>query len=479
MYSPERSKTTLPGNVPSGPRRESPSSWSLHRQLAVGLTLSIGCVFGALFLALDYWIDREIYQSMDHTLLERAGTVGRVLQDQDPRQLERLMPEYEPDGHTEFFTVFDAGGRTLLQSPSSAGTALSMGLEGRGTPRYYDVVLPDGHAGRALATRLPSQATDGVPQILVVATERENWDRTERRIHFTLLGGIVLALALAVGLGLLVVQHVIAMLHRAGAEVATLDADAPMQPIGDDFPRELRPFAQAFNIGLHRLYAAIARERRFARDVAHELRTPLAEIRTSAEAALADADPRQAKRSLGAAIDACTRMQRSVDTLLLLARLESGQDAVAPDPLDLAALVGGLIAALHDLGAARRTTVRAELPPAAWVQSDLGIVERIVSNLLRNAFEYSPEGEAITCRLCREGDGWWLAIDNAAPDLEAADLDHFGDRFWRKHPEGGTVHHAGLGLALARGLAQVLALPLGFALDGGRLSVRAGPWPAL
>lgn len=436
-------------------------------------------MFGALFLALDYWIDREIYQRMDHTLLERAGAVGRVLQEQDPRQLERLMPEYEPDGHTEFFTVFDAGGRTLLQSPSSAGTALSMGPEDAGTPRYFDVVLPDGHAGRALATRLPPRTGDATPRMLVVATERENWDRTERRIHFTLLGGIVLALVLAVGLGLLVVQHVIAMLHRAGAKVATLDADAPMQPIGDDFPRELKPFAEAFNIGLHRLYAAIARERRFARDVAHELRTPLAEIRVSAEAALADADPRQAQRSLCAAIDACTRMQRSVDTLLLLARLESGQDAVEPDPLDLAALVSGLIAALQDLGTVRGITVRAELPPAAWVQSDLGIIERIVSNLLRNAFEYSPEGGEITCRLRREGDGWSLSIDNAAPDLEAADLDHFGHRFWRKHPEGGTAHHAGLGLALTQGLAQALALPLRFGLDGGRLSVRVGPWPAL
>ncbi|HEY8326910.1 MAG TPA: histidine kinase dimerization/phospho-acceptor domain-containing protein [Rhodanobacter sp.] len=445
----------------------------------MGLALSIGCVFSALFLALDYWIDREIYQRMDHTLLERAGAVGRALQEQDPRQLERLMPEYEPSGHTEFFTVFDAGGRTLLQSPSSAGTALSMGPEEAGTPRYFDVVLPDGHAGRALATRLPPKVGDATPRMLVVATERENWDRTERRIHFTLLGGIVLALALAVGLGLLVVQHVIAMLHHAGDKVAALDTDAPMQPIGDDFPRELKPFAEAFNIGLHRLYAAVARERRFARDVAHELRTPLAEIRISAEAALADTDPRQAQRSLCAAIDACTRMQRSVDTLLLLARLESGQDAVAPDPLDLAALVGGLIAALQDLGAARGITVRTELPPTAWVQSDLGIVERIVSNLLRNALEYSPEGTEIACRLGRDGDGWFVVIANAAPDLEAADLDHFGHRFWRKHPEGGTAHHAGLGLALTQGLAQALALPLRFSLDDGRLSARVGPWSAL
>ncbi|MDE2372481.1 MAG: sensor histidine kinase, partial [Burkholderiales bacterium] len=293
------------------------------------------------------------------------------------------------------------------------------------------------------------------------------------------LGGIVLALVLSVGLGLLVVQHVIALLHRVAAKVAALDTDAPMQPIGEDFPRELKPFAEALDSGLHRLYAALARERRFARDVAHELRTPLAEIRVSAEGALADADPGIAQRSLRAAIESCTRMQRSVDTLLLLARLESGQDAVAPDPLDLAALVGGLVAALQHLCAARGITVHPELPPSAWVQSDLGIVERIVFNLLRNALEYAPAGAAVGCRIVREGGGWLLVIDNAAPDLEPADLDHFGHRFWRKHPEGGTAHHAGLGLALSQGLAQALALPLRFGLEGGRLSARVGPWPAL
>jgi len=139
----------------------------------------------------------------------------------------------------------------------------------------------------------------------------------------------------------------------------------------------------------------------------------------------------------------------------------------------------GWFAALHELALARALTVHTELPPAAWVQSDLGIVERIVSNLLRNALEYSPEGGQVVCRLRRERAGWLLIIDNPAPDLEAADLEHFGHRFWRKHPEGGTAHHAGLGLALTHGLAQALALPLRFDLDGGRLSVRLGPWPAL
>lgn len=94
-------------------------------------------------------------------------------------------------------------------------------------------------------------------------------------------------------------------------------------------------------------------------------------------------------------------MQRSIDTLLLLARLEAGQHPAAPDPLDLAQLMRDLLAAVQRQADERQLHIHAPLPAAAWVQADLGIVERIVSNLLRNAVEYTLEGGAITCQLER------------------------------------------------------------------------------
>ncbi len=453
-------------------------SWSLQRRLAASLVICIGGTFAILFPVLDYWIDHEIYRRMDTTLMQRSAAVGRVLQELDARKLESLMPEYEPGGHTEFFTVFDSQThRTLLRSPSSAGAELSLGPVEQGTPRYYDVTLPDGHAGRALATRV--SVTGERSQLLVVATERRDWDQTERRIHFALLGGIVLATLLATGLALLMVRHIVVMLERVGEQLADLRSDRPIARIGADFPRELRPFAEAFNQGLHHLYAAIVRERRFSRDVAHELRTPLAEIRISAESALIDADPARIQRALNAMIQASSRMQRSVDTLLLLARLESGQHTLALDPLDLTALLQELLAGLNVQKMAPKSPIRVTLPESAWVQSDQGVIERILSNLLRNAIEYAPEGDDIQCRLELEASGWMLTIVNTAPNLQASDLDQFGLRFWRKDSEGGTAHHAGLGLALALALAHAIDLPLAFSLDNGRLSARLGPWPPL
>jgi two-component system sensor histidine kinase QseC len=225
------------------------AGWSLRRRLALALLLSVGAVLVAMFLVLDHWIDREIYQRMDHALLERARTVSNTLQERDLAQLERLMPEYDPDGHTEFFTVYDAAGHALLRSSSSGGIGLPVGPAARGTPRYYDVVLPDGHAGRALASRLPGPVAaptrHGQPaRLLVVATEREGWDRTERRIHFTCSAALRWRCWRWSGWAC----WCCSARSRCCAAPATrwrLPADAPPQPIGADFPAELRPFAAA------------------------------------------------------------------------------------------------------------------------------------------------------------------------------------------------------------------------------------------
>ena len=453
--------------------------WSMRRRLTGSLLATVGLVLVLLFVVIDRWVDREIYERLDFTLLQRAKALSHAFERRTPAQLEHMVQDFDPGGHTEFFTVFGRQGQVVLLSANSRGSPLPSGDSSEGTPRFFDVSLPDGHAGRALATRLPDHEDGTDSQLLVIATERASWDQAERHIHFALLGAVFAALALVVGIGLLVMNHVFSVLRGASVEVERLDADAPLQPIGDEFPRELQPFAKAFNTGIERLYDAIQRERRFSRDVAHELRTPLAEIRASAELALSNEPSAALKSSLANTIEASKRMQRSIDTLLLLARLESGQEKPSLDPFDLGQMLNQMIEALAGVAGRRDIRVDTETPASAWVSSDLGIVERISSNLLRNAIDYAPKGDRVGCRLQQDEAGWWLEVSNVAPSLQAEDLRQFGQRFWRKQSEGGTVEHTGLGLALSFGLAKVLDIPLHFSLDGRRLTARFGPLPAI
>lgn len=297
--------------------------WSIRRRLTMTLTAVLGGVLAALFLALDYWIDNGVYAHLDAELADQAQTVANGLNHRDRSVIDHLLPEYNLPGHTDFFTVYDADARALLTSGNSRGIATAAPGFHPSSPVHYDVRTPDGHQGRAFAVTLK----DGMPgYFLVVATERNGWDATERGIHYALMAGIAVTVGVVIILVQLVVRRAFAPLLHQSARIAALDTDKPPQKVGNDLPTELAPFAIDFNSGLDRLYDAVERERRLSRDIAHELRTPLAEARTAAEVALRDGASPAMRLGLTTAIAATERMQRSVDTLLALARFESGRN---------------------------------------------------------------------------------------------------------------------------------------------------------
>ncbi|MGF6416841.1 two-component system sensor histidine kinase QseC [Stenotrophomonas sp. AN71] len=458
-------------------------SGSIYRSVVLSTLLAIGGAVGALFFTMDYWVDREVHAHLDRVLLERARTLQGLL----PLTMARHRDGHQAsdagsiDLDVEFFSLYGADGHLLRQSTRNAGRSLPFpGLSAARQPQYYDATLPDGRHGRAVA--IPVQVfADGRTReaMLVVANDREGWDKAETRIHTALLFATVLISVLVSLMAIGRVRRAFAFLRRTAAEVSRLDVNEPLRPIGEQFPVELAPFAKAFNTGVQRLYQAVDRERRFASNVAHELRTPLAEIRSSAESALAADAPAQSRLALEETLEATLRMQRSVDALLQLARLESGQDVPLSDPLDLQAQLAEAVrgAQRSPAGDARSLLLRAG--GATWVTADVAILERIFANLLANAVEYAEGPGDIVCAIDADATAVWVVISNPAPALREHDLLHFGQRFWRRDPQGGTARHAGLGLALSLGLAQAHGLQLLFQVDAGRLQAQLGPFAAL
>jgi two-component system sensor histidine kinase QseC len=456
------------------------SLWSIQRRLTVRVTLALGAVLALVFLTMDHWIDAGAHEQLDSVLSNQARSLVYALEHSDPETLDRLLPYYDIPGHTEFFTVYDAYARIVLGSSNSRGIGIAAPGPDPELPVYYDVLTPDGHRGRALAVSLENHDTG---RLLVVATEREAWKNAEGGIHSLLFGGTAVTIVVVVLLVQWMVRNALAPLLEQGARIATMDAEKPPGRVGEHLPAELAPFAAAFNVGIDRLYGAIQRERRFSRDIAHELRTPLAETRLTAEVALHDGDSAALRSGLITAIAATERMQRSVDTLLALARFESGQESPALDPLDLTRLAAIQIETMHRAATANRIALHLRAPAESWVHSDVGILERILTNLLQNAVDYAPQGGAVNCSITQTRHGeraaYFICIDNEAPQLTQDDLVHLGTRFWRKPHEGGTERHAGLGLALVLALARSLDLQLEFELRDARLFVSLGPFPAL
>lgn len=443
---------------------------SIHLRLLLFLGVGLTALMMVLFVILDQGIDRRTHGHLDDTLRARAHAIAVLLESHPApaalAELQAMSPEYAGGEHTDFLQLWDAQGRTLLASDSNDGANLARptGVPAN-EPFLYDLKLPDQHHGRAIAVRVTLRGRAG-DAILVVAEEREQLDALEHGLHVALASAAVVTSLFAVLLAALSIRAGLRPLLAFGDTVQRT-ADTLVLPTRR-LPRELRPLADTLNAAFARLGQALQRERRFAHDVAHELRTPLAEIRTAVELARRDAP---ASSALDGALASAERMARSIDGLLSLSHYESGLQEVQTEPLNLAELLRHTLRLAERVGGRRAVQFRLDAPDECWIQGDPALLERIFDNVLLNAAAYAPEGSAVSVQLAQGDQRARIAVTNLAPALTTEDLGRLSERFWRKSPARASSHHGGLGLALAHGLAELLGLDLAFRLDSGSLSV--------
>ncbi len=443
---------------------------SLRLRLLLFLFVGLGLLLLGLFFLLDRGLDRQIYGRLDEGLRARAHAIAVLLETRPTAEalaeLEAMRPEYDVGGHTDFLQIWDARGKTLLVSASNhEGRLRQPPSVPANAPVFYDLDLPDGHRGRAIAQRV-SLNGHSADAVLAVAEEREQVDALERQVHIALVSGIVLTSLVAVLLAILAVRSGLRPLLAFGEAVRHGAETADLEPAR--LPRELRPLAEVLKDAFGGLRRALERERRFARDAAHELRTPLAEIRSSVE--LASRVP-QAAQDLRGSLDSIERMRRSIDGLLALSRYESGMQKVEHEPADLVRCVQRSLALAETTASSRQVRIRCQTPVECWVLTDTDLLERVLDNLVLNAVTHAPEGAAVVLAFDRVDATCRVRLGNPAPELTHEDLEHLGERFWRKSPAREVSEHGGLGLALARSLAQLLGIGLVFRMHEGWLWV--------
>jgi len=225
---------------------------------------------------------------------------------------------------------------------------------------------------------------------------------------------------------------------------------------------ELRRLASTFNDMLARLDQAVGAQRRFLADASHELRSPLAAIRTNVEALLrgADADPTDREESLRAIARETDRMGRLVADLLALARADAGQPLVRK-PIELDALLIEAYQQQRRLAEGVNLTL-GELEQVE-VMGDADRLKQLVLNLVDNALRYTPPGGDVTLDVTREASWALLRVRDTGVGISAEHLPHIFERFYRVDPprtrhSGGT----GLGLAICKWVAEA---------HGGRIEV--------
>ena len=210
-----------------------------------------------------------------------------------------------------------------------------------------------------------------------------------------------------------------------------------------------------------------AMRRDFVANVSHELKTPLTSISGYAETLLEEsADPEISRRFLSTILANARRMQRLVDNLLDLAKLEAGHWQPEPEPVDLASVARETWAELRERPTSRSIEFEVDVAgDATMVFADSDAIGQVLTNLLDNALRYTPPGGRIVCRSRRENRGVAISVSDTGTGIVREHLPRIFERFYRSDPsrsrdEGGT----GLGLAIVKHLVEA---------HGGRVSAQS------
>jgi two-component system sensor histidine kinase TctE len=320
-------------------------------------------------------------------------------------------------------------------------------------PYYHDGMAEGRHVRIA---SLYHQVHDGKKTVLVLVQVAETLKK-RRTLANEILAGIVLPqlflVSLVLAIGWFGIRRGLSSLARIQKEVGNrshLDL-SPLQE--EDAPHEIGALVHAINELLGQLQGAMSAQNRFIANAAHQLRTPLAGIKTQADFALRQTDPAMLRHALLQLQASNDRTIHLVNQLLSLARAEPGWEA-ATEMVDLAAIASE--AAGEWVPAALKKNIDLgfdAVVTSAPLRGNSLLLREMLNNLLDNAIRYTQPGGEITVRIARSGNLLALAVEDNGPGIPPEERERVFERFHRAaqpQDEG-----CGLGLAIVREIAHL------------------------
>lgn len=426
------------------------------------LALLLGTVLAAwIATALFTYFDarHEIDEMLDAHLAQSAGLlvaqVGHEVHELESEVTERAH-RYE---RAVAFQVWEDG-KLLLRSVGAPEQRLSGTAEGFSDSRI------DGRRWRVFGRR------DAEGRYLVQVGERYQLrEELARSVASHLMHPLVIALPALAVLIWLAIGWGLSPLARIAREVGGRAPDnlTPLDAAG--VPREVTPLLRGLNALFGRVAASMDKERRFTADAAHELRTPLAAVKTQAQVALGARSAQERERALHQVIAGVDRTAHLVEQLLVLARLDPGAAVLQRQPVRLDELAAACLAELAPAAAAKRIDVGLEGKGGVTVAADPVLLGILLRNLVDNAVRYTPAGGAVSVVTEQRGAGAVLMVEDNGPGIPAAERSRVTERFYRVLGSG--EEGSGLGLSIAQRIAELhgATLRLGEGRDGRGLRV--------
>lgn len=479
---------------------------SLRTTLALGTSLGIASVLAAAGALLFTAVSGTLLEQLDGSLLKEAALLGATVEVGGERLhfdfQELNMIDFGRETSTAYLQLLTKQREPLYRSESLGERSLPCDRTDPDGPIFETTDLPD--AGRLRVVHFPfsprsdeeeggaapigdeeedeaSESIDwseraGERLLLSLARPTEAIDSLLRSLKRWLLAGGAATIAISTGLLWSVIRRALAPVDRLASRISEIHSENLAHRFDSGgAPAELLPVVRRLNELLARLQVAIERERAFSADIAHELRTPLAGLRSTLEvAASRTRDPAEYGEAIHDSLQIADHMQAMVEKLLCLARLETGQYPLEPIRVDLADTIRRSWRPFERAAARRGLRVSQKLPDDATVSTDPVLIELAIRNVLENAVVHADDGGSIEVGLTAGAGRVELAVTNSGSKVSKEDVRTITDRFARGDAARTDANvHAGLGLSLVARVATELGAELAIDSDrGGAFVVR-------
>lgn len=434
---------------------------SLRSTLLLGILLPVLALVGLNAASLYRQTLRAADTAYDRTLLASAKTIGEqleVVRDGDGLRLRAAVPyaalePFEADNRSRMvYKVSGFEGEWVSgfeDLPSWHGTLPDRGPYAA-LVDFYDTRYDGAPVRVAVLLQPVANAVGHGVATIQVAETLELREALARRILVDTLWRQALLLAVIVAVVLFVVQRATRPVRELSERLAERHAD-DLTPIPEGAtPRELRPLLAATNQVMARLAHLLEHQQRFVRDTSHQLRTPLAVLRTQLQSAQrGDVPAAQALDEIAHTVQRATEL---ANQMLALARVEQLRVQGEAPLADWGAIVRAVSLDLAPLVADKALDFELETVEAP-VRAHEWSLRELTRNLMHNAIRHAPPGSPFTLRMARDGRSATLTVSDHGPGIDEA----LRARLFQPFASGtGNLGGTGLGLAICRGIVASL-----------------------
>ncbi len=434
----------------------SPKPGSIAAKLVLLFTLTATLLLSC-GLGVFYWIAvRHAFTEDNAVLADKISGLSADFRESGPGIFGEELRTHRAGEHAPYWMrVLDSGGRTVTETPGmdrlippDVFPPAQRSTSSIRNPKDYRT------GAKLFSLAAVNEKTGGQTYTIQVAQDRSSDEQLERK--FGILLGVVLAgsiLASAI-IAITVTKH---GLRPLGEMTRSLERIGPahlnerVAPAG--WPRELQPLAATFDAMLARLEDSFKRLSQFSADLAHELRTPIANIMGEGQVALTrERTPGEYREVIESTIAECERLSGIVDNLLFVARADAARESIERKRIDARAAVEKIAAFYRTIAEDRNVAIHCS--GEGEIYADPALFERALGNLVDNALRFTPEGGTIQISIMAKAAHSEVTVSDNGCGITPEHLPRVFDRFYRVDPSRSS-DGAGLGLALVKSIVDL------------------------